>query len=396
MRTRRRERGPVTALFLTDGAEMGGAQTVLLELLRRLDRARIRPIVVTLGEGELLESARAIGIEAAAVPRAARLASLSRRASGSLDLVASAPHVVRVAWWLGRFARARSVDVMVTNSTKGGHVHGAVVGRLLGLRVIARVHDIAAPPSFNAVTRAVLGAALRTGADRVLAVSDASRRSLAALGVPERKLRVVYNGVAPRPADPARRSRVRSVLGVPADAILLASVGRLTRWKGQHVLIAALPSLMRRHASLRAIVVGGSVFDTPAYRAELEDAIREHGLGDRVRMLGHRDDVPDLLAASDVLVHTSVEPDPLPTVILEAIAAGVFVVAADAGGVPEIVADPRVGALYPPGDVAALAETLDRVVTERRVPDPAVTRSILERFSMPAYVAALSEEIAGP
>ncbi len=384
-----------TVLFLTHGAQMGGGERVLLDLVQRLDRLRIRPLLATFEDGELIARARDLGVETFVIGAAVNLARLSRRTSTVLDLARSAVAFAAAVRWVASRARRARVDVVVTNSLKGGHVHGAIGGRLGGARVVARVHDIAATPPFSPVTLRVLSLGLRL-ADRVLPVSRAAARALRDLGVPESKLRVIHNGVELETAlAPEARGRIRAELELPEDAVVLASLGRLTRWKGQHLLLEALPELARRFPAVRVLIAGAPFYDSDEYEREIRSRALDPQLEGRARVLGYRTDVPDLLRASDVLVHTSTEPDPLPTVLLEAIACGTFVVAARAGGVEEIVTGDGVGRLYAPGDADALVATLSSVLAERtyRAFDEAEARRIVERFSMRRYVEEMTSEL---
>jgi glycosyltransferase involved in cell wall biosynthesis len=129
--------------------------------------------------------------------------------------------------------------------------------------------------------------------------------------------------------------------------------GRIINWKGQHVVLDALGRLPGVHA----LLVGDERED-PAYVARLRDQVARLGLGDRVRFTGFRRDVMSAMAAVDVVVHSSVAPEPFGRVIVEGMLVGRPVIATVGGGVGEIIDDGVNGLLVPPGDAGALARAI--------------------------------------
>lgn len=269
-------------------------------------------------------------------------------------------------------------------------IWAAHAGARAGVPVVATLHVApeAAPPwSREAVRRRLLVRALRRRAAAVLAVSAAVREAWAGHGLPPASVEVVPNGVdvaglaAPRPK---ARARLRAELGVAGGAPLLLAVAALREGKGLETLIAALGSLAETATAPSCAVAG----DGPL-RGELERFSAERGAS--IHWLGLRRDVPDLLAAADLFVLPS-ERDALPTVLLEAMAAGLSVVATSVGGIPEIVDDGESGVLVAPGDAAALAAALRELAGDpeaRRRLGAAGQRRARERFALDAWAARL-------
>jgi glycosyltransferase involved in cell wall biosynthesis len=199
-----------------------------------------------------------------------------------------------------------------------------------------------------------------------LCISDAVRKQLrTGLPASDGKASVAY---APfefggQPSD-EQRLHTRGGLGVNRDEVLVANVGRLVPWKGHDVFLRAFREIASHYPRSRAIVVGGptATAEGRAYAAELERLTAELGVADRVFFTGHRGDVGDIMAAADIVVHSSSEPEPLGRVIMEAVALCRPVIATGAGGVPEMVSHGDTGWLVPPGDVRAMAEALSDVL----------------------------------
>jgi glycosyltransferase involved in cell wall biosynthesis len=160
------------------------------------------------------------------------------------------------------------------------------------------------------------------------------------------------------------RSAVRRELDTPDEAAVLIQVSRMEAWKGHAVVVDALGRLRDRSGWIWWVVGGGQRPEEVAYAGELVAAARRLGIEDRVRWLGERHDVRRLLAAADVHCQANLAPEPFGIAYVEALSAGLPVVASSAGGVLEIV-DDSCGVLVPPGDSRALAAALERLFTDR-------------------------------
>lgn len=150
-----------------------------------------------------------------------------------------------------------------------------------------------------------------------------------------------------------------------AGGRLVVMVGRIESWKGQRVFLEAISMLPAevRERHVFALVGGG----VPGRLVYLDNVLRE---AERLRVhwLGARDDIPALLLAADISVHCSIEPDPFPGVVIEGLLAGTATVAADAGGVPEIIDSSEVGVRYRPADAAELSSHLLTLLTQKTPP----------------------------
>jgi glycosyltransferase involved in cell wall biosynthesis len=196
--------------------------------------------------------------------------------------------------------------------------------------------------------------------------SRAVADGLAGEGVAARKIAVVSNGVD---VSPARTSLPPSS---PARIVVVASLRPI---KGHDVLVDAAPEVLRRFPDARFELIGGGPL-----AGILRAALASRGLSDAFHLAGHSDEVAARLAEAAVCVLPS-RSEGLPNALLEAMAAGVPVVATNVGGTPEIVQDGRTGLLVPPGDPAALAAGITRVLDD---PPAAARMAVAAR----AYVEA--------
>ena len=255
-----------------------------------------------------------------------------------------------------RLIRAGQYDVIHTHLLKAD-AYGAVAARLAG-----RVVLISSKHNDEAVLRRPLVGTIHGWlarlTDRVIVLSDHVGRYMQGRGhVSSERIRRVYYGITPDTATAAARSAVRTEFGVPADAPLLLTVGRLDPQKGHRDLLAALRQVVTALPAIQLIIAGAPQQASADYEQALRAAAAAPELADRVHWAGHRDDVPALLAACDVVVQPS-HWEGFGLVLVEAMAARRPVVATAVSAIPEVVRDGETGLLVPPHDPDALARAL--------------------------------------
>ena len=374
-------------LFVDHAGVLGGAELSLLDVAPAFGASAG---VVLLADGPFRAALARRGVAVDVEP-------LGAMAGVKKASVVPSPAAVMDAWKVARklARRAANADVIYANSQKA-FIVSALAGRMAHRRVVWHLRDMLGPPHFSGATvRAAVWLANRF-ASRVIANSDATARAFVAAGGRESRVRVVHNGIDAAPFDavtPEVAARTRMSLGTPSDAPVAIHVGRFHHWKGQHVMIRALAGIPAMHAW----IVGAPLFGEDAFAAGLRTLAAGLGVQDRVHFTGFRDDVPALLRAADVVVHSSVYPEPFGRVIVEGMLAGRPVIAADAGGVREIVTADATGILVPPDDPPALTAALLRVVN-----DPARAKAMaargrahaLEAFSVAAMVRGVRAALA--
>lgn len=211
-------------------------------------------------------------------------------------------------------------------------------------------------------------AVVRRAAKITVSSEHMRRRFLPYVDSPRRLARVP-NAIDVSRYDPGRSgAALRAEFNIPAAAHVVVLAGRLSPWKGQEDLIRAAPSILAAQPDTYFLLAG--IEDEAGERARLEQLIAGLGLGQRVLLLGYRQDVPALFAAADVVTMPSHE-EPFGLVALEAMAMGKPVVATRAGGVPDFLVDGEMGYLIEPHDTAALARSILRLLG-----DPARAREM--------------------
>lgn len=184
-------------------------------------------------------------------------------------------------------------------------------------------------------------------------------------GIPAEKAFVAYPGidfeeVASRAYRPTQD--IRSEFGADDGQLLAAMVGNIRFWKGQHVVVSALAGLSReQRRKLRVLFVGQATDRSSEYRDRLDRAIREHELEDMILFTGRREDVPDLLEATDIAIHASVQPEPFGIVVQEAMIHGCATVAANEGGPAEMIT-PESGRMFNPDNPLELRDHLRELI----------------------------------
>jgi glycosyltransferase involved in cell wall biosynthesis len=356
--------------FYTDSETFGGAEEALLMLIESLDRSAWHSTLV--------------------VPESPLQPVLSRRAEAlnvpvrvidpvplGLNGAARLPELVRML----RRERPDVFHALLPWPLAAKYPLAAAV--LARVPAVLGTVQLMAPFGISRSSRIQLRLLAR-GVDRYLAVSrDIKQRVIQRLGFPEAKIEVVYNAVRVERFHPAGAPQQRAELTGGEDRPVILTAARLDPQKGH-------PLLLRAAANLPGVLFAFAG-DGPE-RETLEAQAAELGVGDRVRFLGQRDDVPELLRACDVFALPSLyEGSSLAT--LEAMAAGRAVICSAIPGTDELIVDGDSGLLVTPGDADALAEAINRVIADPEL-RAALGRRARERVERNFTAAAMARNVA--
>ncbi len=338
-------------LLVNHAAAMGGAEMILLDVAAHLGP---RCEAVLFADGPFRSQLEARGVRVHVLAAAAAMMGVTREASRARAL-AAAPAVVGMVRRLAGIARR--FDLIYANSQKAAVV--AMLAGLLGRKpVIWHMHDILSREHFGGLQRRFSVRLARVTRTRVIVISEAARAAFVASGGDPDRVVVVANGLDEALFDTPQAATSALRAGFGSGRTLLGLFGRLSPWKGQNVLLDAMAQL----PELDALIVGDALFGEDAYRDGLRAQVRRLDLEDRVHFLGHRDDVPALMQAVDLVVHCSTSPEPFGRVIVESMLARRPIVASAHGASAELLGDAYPG-LVEPGDPAALAAAITRMLT---------------------------------
>jgi glycosyltransferase involved in cell wall biosynthesis len=347
------------AVFLTS-FHPGGTEQQMTELVRRLDRNRFDVHVICFHR------------EGSWLPRVEACAPVVEFPISGFTRPATVARAAEFARWCRshRIAVVHTCDLYANTFALPAAAVAGVPVRIGSRRELA--------PDKSPGQIALQRQAYRC-AHAVVANSAAAAHHLRREGVPADRIRVISNGIQPDRFACARTNG-------PLTNIL--TVANLRREKAHEVLFAAIARLAPRHPAIRLRVAGNGP------RAdELRALALSLGIADRVAFLGHREDVHTLLADADLFVLPS-RSEAFPNSVVEAMAAGLPVIASGVGGLLELVEPGRTGVLVPPDDPAALASAIERLVGDpscARALGDAARRTIIERYSFDRMVQAFED-----
>jgi glycosyltransferase involved in cell wall biosynthesis len=325
---------PLRTMFLVTSMPVGGAETLLVNLVRRLNREKFAPEIVCLKDpGPLGEEL------------ASELPVHSNLIHGKFDVL--------VLFRLWRLMRQRQIEAVVTVGAGDKMFWGRLAAKLAGVPVIASaLHSTGWPDSVGKLNRL-----LTPITDAFIGVADSHGQHLVEReNFPADKVHVIHNGVDTERFTPGDRNQVRSELNLPADAKVIAILAALRPEKNHEFFLRTAAKILNQEPKAQFLVIGDG-----ALRNSLEQQARELGIDQVTHFLGSRPDVNRVMSAVDVLALTS-HNEASPVSILEALSCSVPAVAANVGSVSETVIENVTGKLFPTGDesayVAAILELL--------------------------------------
>ena len=336
--------------YVIDGLSMGGAERLMVPILKHLNRTDFDAYICALQSKDgnpMAEEIRALGIpvDCLEIKHLRDLNTLPR---------------------LIKYLKRMGADLVHTQ-LEFANILGTISAKCLRLPSVCTIHVM---PSLDIKTKSKLHQklewfVLKYFCDRVISVSEEAREyHLHISGAYPDQVATIYNGI-----DLSgflsldwelERVNVREELGIPMDAKVLTTVAVLRPQKGIQYMIRALPAVMASNPNAYYLIVG----DGP-HRSTLIEEVRKAKVNDRVIFAGMRKDVPRLLSASDIFVLPTLT-EALPTVLAEAMAAKLPIVASRVGGIPEMINNKQNGCLVEPEDLAGLANACMHLLNDAK------------------------------
>jgi len=335
-------------VYIIDGLGMGGAERLMVPLLRNLNRKFFEPRICVLqvkNGNPVAKDIRALGVP--------------------VDLISVKQlRDITAIYRIRKYLKAVKADLVHTQLEFANSL-GSFASKLLGLPSVCTIHTIPSQDMKvkSKIHQEIEALSLRFFCDRIIAVSEEARLFYIEISnASPQKVITIYNGI-----DLTNfinidhyeaRLEVRKELGIPLDANLLTTVAVLRHLKGVQFMIRALSAVLEATPNTYYLIVGGG-----AHHDALADEADKGRVKEHVVFAGLRNDIPRLLAASDIFVLPTLT-DALPTVLAEAMAARLPIVASAVGGVPEMVTDGRNGYLVSSGSPGELTDACITLLTD--------------------------------
>lgn len=353
----------INILYVIWSLGLGGAEQVVINLAKGLDKTKFQPFVCCLNdEGRFADVLKKEGI---------RVFALNKARGLDFSVIPKLVHIIG------------ENDIRIVHTHLwGASFWGRIAARVARVKVIITEHNV---DVWKSMLHFLIDRFLFKKTDCFIAVSETVRNFYSAkLCVPAEKIKVVYNGI-----DVAAFSRQSSVSSlkkefeIKNDEKVISVIGRLVPQKGFDIFLEAFSRLS---LNARALIVG----EGPLLESLKVSTFQSSTLKDKVIFTGLRKDIPEILSITDILVLPS-KREGLPMILLEAMAAGAIVVASRVGGTPEVVEDGINGFLVEPQDVEGLKDKIEYILNaDSRELDKireAAQRTIAEKFSLEKMVA---------
>ncbi len=303
---------------------------------------------------------RSLDVETQVLPLSGKVRDVRK---DSLGLAAAVRHLEKIPHFstyaasVAQFARRHNADIIHTNSLKAD-LYGALAGRLARVPVVWHVRDRIEPTYLPRPAVRMFRLLARKLPAYVVANSQSTLETLFLGGA--RPSAIVPSGIDSDEIG-TRDERVRTEDRGP---VRIGIVGRIARWKGQHIFLEAAARVIEAGHDTQFVIVGTPLFGEESYEEEIRRQVRDSGIESRVEFLGFRKDIPQVLRSLDILVHASTTPEPFGQVVVEGMAAGLPVIGTDGGGVREIITHDKTGLLVPMSDAPALTRALDGLLRD--------------------------------
>ncbi len=355
-------------LFLDQSGKLGGAELSLIDVASAFGD---RCLVGLFADGPFRQALEQHEIPVKVLTDQPLLV---HRNSSFWQSLKSLRQIVRL---VGKIVRLSQDFDLVYANTQKAFVLSAIASLFTHHPLVYHLRDILSPEHFSQTNLSLAIWLANHFATLVIANSQATKQAFIEAGGRAEIVKVVYNGFEPASyrVPLSTSSELRQQLNLD-NRFVIGHFSRLSPWKGQHILLEALTHCPD---NVVALFVGDALFGEQEYVEQLHHQVTESRLSDRVRFLGFRSDVPQLMTMCDLVAHTSTVPEPFGRVIVEAMLCDTPIVAAAAGGVVELIEPGKTGWLAPPGDALKLADVIHQC---RRRPEQ--TSTIAHRAKLKA------------
>ena len=394
-------------LYIEKPVFVGGSITGLYETIRALDKHLYEPVMMFYGPNPYREKFQKLGVQvillsdkppsdvqvvstrdiAATLSRAWRGLGHAYRTAKEGYLIArkDRPLARKVA----RIIHDQKIDLVHHNNSLPGNRATIMAAKMAGVPQISHVRIL---HNFGMWERH-----LAQSVDKFIYMSSAIEKHYLERGIPAEQGQVIYDPFDLDLFDKMNHCpELRAEFGVSEQDCMVSNVGRLDWWKGHDYFLKAIGQVAQTHPNVKALIVGEP--DTTAlsqdYYKSLKQIVADYDIANNVIFTGFRTDIPRVMSASEIVIHSASEPEPFGRVVVEAMAAGRPVVATAAGGVLDIVKDKETGLLVPPKDVASMAQAIGQLLENReqaQIMGRLARQDVERRFSVEQHIGAIQQ-----
>lgn len=388
-------------LYIEPSKSIGGSSLSLYDLVRRLDLCRYEPVLLFYHPHPAIEHFSELGVEVIMLWEEIPAAKPPVSRASAQDVLVAAPRVtikelltiafnVPQALRIAKLIKRKAIDLVHHNSS--GLYDGRTDVLAAGLAKTPQVCHVHNLLGFSAIERY-----LSRFVNAFLYVSRAVEKRNRDLGIPPSKGTLVYNPIDAEPfLHPGDPNQVRVELGLTEDEFVISNVARIDTWRGHDYFLYAMAEVIKSYPNAKALIVGAftEIAINTGYDQKLQRLITELGLTSNVIFTGFRTDVPQVMAASDMIVHSATLPEGFGRAPAEGLAAGKPVIVTDAGGVLDIIKEGVNGLVVPRKDSKAMAEAILWVLNhpEKAQQMAAAGRQhVIDNFNIEVYVEAVQK-----
>lgn len=353
-------------VYITDTGNIGGAEKVLISLLRNLDKDVFQPFIILGSDGPLVKYIQELGL----VYKIIKMPEMKRPKIylGFISVYNPLSIMVNIFQWgivavrLFLFLRKNDCDLVHTNTLQS-KLCGSFAAKLARKKLIWHIHNIQ-PPGLR---REIVARMANIFPDKIITVSEAVKATYVQKIKDPQKITVIYNGIQIESFEAGNdKNTVRKEFNIPQNVSLVVSISVLRPGKGLEVFLKVAAAVRKKYPDVKFLIVGEVIFKRDrGYKEHLLYLSRKLEVSEAVVFTGFRQDIPNILSQVDVFVFSSILPDSFPTVLLEAMAMGKPVVASRVGGVSEIVVDKITGFLVPPDNPEETAKYILLLLREK-------------------------------
>lgn len=379
----------IRIMFLHTGAELYGADQILLNIVSNLDKKIFEPIVVLPNSGPLVSKLQKAKVKTEIIP----YPIIRRQYFNIMGAIKFILSYIRDSKKLCNFAKKEHIDIIHNNTV--AVLEGIYLKKTLGIKLISHVHEMIAEPKI--VAKFLYGAHLKH-CDRMVAVSKAVKQHIQKmLNKNSSKIVVIHNGIVPFKKNQTytKPNVYYKEFGLPKTAKIIACIGRVNAIKGQDDFVRALNQIMLKNKDVYGLIIGDA-FDGQEWRVEaLKNSIKEQGLEKNIIYCGFRNDIDEIYQIISLLVLSSVKNDSFPTVVLEAMSRGIPTVAYKCGGVEEMLKNEFNGYLVEQSKVEELSARIEEVLNHNSILQKMrknAKRYFEENFTLTQFINNLSAQ----